>query len=127
MTWALVEPFLEYEPTPRFHGWRGGDGTAFVRVEFHDAEGAMGTRALPPRRDLRDHSPTGFEWGYGGSGPAQLALAIAAFVLEDDAAALACYQWLKAELIAPLDPLAEWYLNIEEVRKFCQLAPARAD
>lgn len=25
---------------------------------------------------VRNHSPTGFEWGYGGSGPAQLALAI---------------------------------------------------
>jgi len=27
-------------------------------------------------RKLRDHSPGGFEWGYGGSGPAQLAVAI---------------------------------------------------
>jgi hypothetical protein len=27
-------------------------------------------------RELRDHSPGGFEWGYGGSGPAQLAVAI---------------------------------------------------
>jgi len=25
---------------------------------------------------LRNHSPDGFNWGYGGSGPAQLALAI---------------------------------------------------
>lgn len=25
---------------------------------------------------VRNHSPTGFSWGYGGSGPAQLALAI---------------------------------------------------
>ena len=25
---------------------------------------------------LRNHSPDGFEWGYGGAGPAQLALAI---------------------------------------------------
>jgi len=25
---------------------------------------------------VRNHSPDGFEWGYGGSGPAQLALAI---------------------------------------------------
>jgi len=30
------------------------------------------------RLDLWNHSPTGFEWGYGGSGPAQLALAILA-------------------------------------------------
>lgn len=25
---------------------------------------------------IRNHSPTGFEWGYGGSGPHQLALAL---------------------------------------------------
>ena len=35
-------------------------------------------RPLNPRLDLWNHSPTGFEWGYGGSGPAQLALAILA-------------------------------------------------
>lgn len=35
-------------------------------------------RRLDPRRSLRliNHSPNGFEWGYGGSGPAQTALAI---------------------------------------------------
>ena len=33
---------------------------------------------LPPRFDLRNHSPDGFEWGYNGSGPSQLALAILA-------------------------------------------------
>jgi hypothetical protein len=31
---------------------------------------------LPTRTEVRSHSPSGFEWGYGGSGPAQLALAI---------------------------------------------------
>jgi hypothetical protein len=31
-------------------------------------------RPLPMRLDLWNHSPTGFEFGYGGSGPAQLAL-----------------------------------------------------
>jgi hypothetical protein len=35
-------------------------------------------RPLPLRLDLWNHSPTGFEFGYGGSGPAQLALAILA-------------------------------------------------
>lgn len=33
-------------------------------------------KKLPLRLDLANHSPTGFEYGYGGSGPAQLALAI---------------------------------------------------
>jgi hypothetical protein len=33
---------------------------------------------LPPRHDLCNHSPDGFEFGYAGSGPAQLALALLA-------------------------------------------------
>jgi len=33
-------------------------------------------RPLDPRNKVRNHSPDGFEWGYAGSGPAQLALAI---------------------------------------------------
>ena len=33
---------------------------------------------LDPRYDLQNHSPTGFAWGYAGSGPSQLALAILA-------------------------------------------------
>lgn len=36
---------------------------------------------LPLRLDLRSHSPAGFAWGYGGSGPAQLALALLAHAL----------------------------------------------
>lgn len=36
------------------------------------------TRELPRRLDLRDISPSGFSWGYGGSGPHQLGLAILA-------------------------------------------------
>ena len=29
-----------------------------------------------PSLKVRNHSPDGFNWGYGGSGPAQLALAV---------------------------------------------------
>lgn len=36
-----------------------------------------GTRLMPARsQKLRNHSPDGFNAGYGGSGPAQLALAV---------------------------------------------------
>jgi Family of unknown function (DUF6166) len=38
-------------------------------------------KRLDPRYDLANHSPDGFEWGYGGSGPAQLAIAILADAL----------------------------------------------
>lgn len=56
---------------------------------------------LAPRNDVRNHSPDGFEWGYGGSGPAQLALAICCELLEGDAArALAVYQDVKWRFIS---------------------------
>ena len=38
------------------------------------------------RNDLWNHSPTGAGWGYGGSGPAQLALGIAAHFLAGEGA-----------------------------------------
>ena len=62
-----------------------------------------GTRLLPPRHDLRNHSPDGFEWGYAGSGPAQLALAICADVLGDDERAQRVYQAFKFRMLTPID------------------------
>jgi len=59
---------------------------------------------LPPRRDLANHSATGFAWGYQGSGPAQLALAILADYLGDDERALALHQVFKSKMIATLVP-----------------------
>ena len=71
-------------------------------------------RGLDPRLDLRTHSPTGFEWGYGGSGPAQLALALAADALGDDEAALGVYQRLKFRLVGRL-PADGWTLTAGEL------------
>ena len=47
---------------------------------------------LDPRFKPRNHSPSGFGWGYGGGSPAQLTLAAGA--LDVDEAALAVYQRL---------------------------------
>lgn len=52
--------------------WKQSDGQSVVRVVGDDGREAP----LNPRFDIRRHSPDGFAWGYGGSGPAQLALAI---------------------------------------------------
>ena len=72
------------------------------------------SKSLDPRFDLRTHSPDGFEWGYGGSGPAQLALALAADVLADDEAALGVYQRLKFRVIGRL-PAEGWTLTADEL------------
>lgn len=62
-------------------------------------EGRHG-RVLDPRLDLRNHSPTGFEWGYSGSGPSQLALALLADVMGDEEIAQRYYQTFKSTFVA---------------------------
>lgn len=64
-------------------------------------EGTALSRPLPLRLDLWNHSPTGFEFGYGGSGPAQLALAILADCCGDELA-IAFHQPFKWAVIARL-------------------------
>ena len=71
---------------------------------------------LKPRYDLRLHSPTGFDWGYGGSGPAQLALALLADHLDDDEEALNLYQRFKWAVVAEL-PWKDWRLTSEQIEQ----------
>ena len=55
-------------------GERDENGVASVFVE-EDVDGRVSRRKL---RQIKRHSPAGFEWGYGGSGPADLANSILA-------------------------------------------------
>ena len=74
---------------------------------------------LNPRLDLHNHSPTGMEWGYCGSGPAQLALAILDDHLSDDAQALNLYQRFKWAVIAEL-PRKRWMLTSADIDQAVQ-------
>jgi len=69
---------------------------------------------LPVQLGLWNHSPTGFEWGYGGSGPAQLALAILADCLGDDDRALQLHQDFKFSVVAAFQR-DRWTLTTAEV------------
>lgn len=96
-----------------YHGWRDGDHDAHVVVLGDD----KGVRALPLRLDLDNHSPTGFNWGYGGSGPAQLALALLADALEDDTLAIVLHQRFKWKYIASIpDTVGGWHMTADEIR-----------
>lgn len=98
-----------------YEGARSNSNGAVVFVRFqHD--GKPHSRTLDPRHDLRNHSPDGFEWGYSGSGPAQLALAICADVLQDDARAQAIYQQFKEREIATIKE-DDWTLLETTVRE----------
>ena len=78
-------------------------------------------RRLNPRLDLYNHSPTGFEWGYGGSGPAQLALAILADHLNDDEAAFNLHQRFKWAVVAAFRPRRGWTLTSGEIDDVLQI------
>lgn len=67
------------------------------------------TESLPPRLDLRNHSPNGFEWGYSGSGPAQLALAMCA-ALVGDRVAERVYQGVKERRVSGIH-CDEWTMS----------------
>ena len=75
------------------------------------------TKPLGAGYDLWNNPPTGFSWGYNGSGPAQLALAILTdyFGAKSGGKALAeaLYEPFKFTVIAVLPD--RWEMNFEEV------------
>jgi hypothetical protein len=70
---------------------------------------------LPLRLDLFNHSPTGFSWGYGGSGPAQLALALLADALADDDRAVRLHQEFKFKVVACWPEGERWWITTEQI------------
>lgn len=84
------------------------------------AEVWVNGKALSPAasQKVRNHSPDGFNWGYGGSGPAQLALALLLDALRQRSAAVRWYQQFKREVVALLP--AEWVMLKSEVELWYQ-------
>src|SRR5260221_3544670 len=89
------------------------------RREDYAADVTVTGRPLNPRHDLWNHSPTGFEWGYGGSGPAQLALALLADHLGNDDQAMEIYQRFKWAVVAKL-PKSGWTLTSAQIDQALQ-------
>lgn len=73
-----------------------------------------GTKISPEQSQVVvNHSPDGFSWGYGGSGPSQLALAILMLYLPVEKAQQA-YQSFKFDIVAHL-PQDDFTLSEEKV------------
>jgi len=94
-------------------GTRFPNGSTIVRVRDVPESGEV-TYPLDPRLDIADHSPTGLEWGYGGSGPAQLALALAADHLGSDDPPFHVIYMLKQEIVRGL-PKDGWIITAQDI------------
>jgi hypothetical protein len=98
-----------------YEGIRRGDcGDVAVSVVMDDS---VIVKRVPLKlyTEIQNHSPTGFEWGYGGSGPAQLALAILCDFTRDAELASELHQSFKADFIATL-PKDEWRISEKEIK-----------
>lgn len=89
-------------PLRIYYGWRLGQKTTADDVVVYfipDMDNDAVPQELPLCLDIANHSPTGFAWGYNGSGPAQLALAILTTMIgSDDAKHL--YHQFKDDFVA---------------------------
>lgn len=66
-----------------------------------------------PSQKLWNHSPDGFNWGYGGSGPAQLALALLYDATGDSDIAVKYHQPFKWAYVAYWKD--DWQITTEEI------------
>lgn len=110
-----------------FHGYGQPEGGGcLVTVDRGAGECVL---PLPPllQGEAR-HSPDGFQWGYGGSGPAELARAILieVFPTDPDVRHPRCYRQFKFDVIARLDrdeftltdaDVLAWRTKFDEGRK----------
>jgi len=70
-----------------------------------------------PSQKLYNYSD-GFNWGYGGSGPAQLALALLLDVTGDKDIALGNHQQFKWAIVAKFED--EWQITTKEIKAWLQ-------
>ena len=113
---------MPYVEPQKFLGKRDADGTARLYLTSGDSEDVI---EISPDRSQKvyNHSPTGFNWGYGGSGPSQLALAMLLVATDDEQVALRHYQDFKWAFVAGMSDT--WTMPVETVNRW--LASKRFD
>ena len=81
-------------------------------------------RPLDPRFDLHIHSPDGFEWDKGDAGPAQLALALLADALQNDARALQLHRHFNRRVVTMLPK--RWTITRSRVLAYVNMIEQQA-
>lgn len=71
-----------------------------------------------PSQAIQNHSPDGFNWGYGGSGPSQCALGILLDATGDRATALRWYHDFEWDFIAKMPREMKWTLDASVIKQW---------
>jgi hypothetical protein len=108
----VVSPAQSQRDTVEYVGFRVDGRAVVLNLSDH--------RRLSPDRslDIVTHSPSGFEWGYAGSGPAQLACGLLLDYYEDEPFVREHYIAFRNRVISQLEcegPAACWHLTGEEI------------
>ena len=122
MKTATADPtakLMASRPAGYFGHRKSGRAQVFRRTRAGSETGPV----LDPQLGVRSHSPTGLEWGYLGSGPAQLSLAILVDYLGDVAQAEDLYQDFKKAVVVNL-PEEEWTLSNQDVAEAIEVIRA---
>ena len=95
-----------------YHGERLGEQTTADDVSVKVSDGDR-SYPLDSALNIRNHSPTGMNWGYWGSGPAQLALAILVDCVGKDIALNHCSEFMRQRVG---DFKSEWSITEIEIK-----------
>jgi hypothetical protein len=92
-----------------------------IKVKGHYASRHVYVDGLPldasESLKMSNHSPSGFNWGYGGSGPAQLALALMLELGFDGKTAFLNYQDFKRKFITTL-PECDFEMTLDATEHY---------
>jgi len=76
-----------------------------------------------PSQQVWNHSPDGFQWGYEGSGPAQLALAVLLDVTGDAELSVRLHQDFKRAFVAHW--AEKWEITTKEIKSWIKAQTKR--
>ena len=99
-----------------------GKKVEYDRIVEIEQNGSVAPLPLEPSLEIADHSPDGFNWGYNGSGAAQLALGILYEVTGDAALARSYYQMFKWDHVSRWGE--RWETAEREVREWLRAVGA---
>ena len=93
-----------------------GKKVEYDRIVEIEQNGSVVPLPLEPSLEIADHSPDGFNWGYDGSGAAQLALGILYEVTGNAELARSYYQMFKWDHVSRWGE--RWEMSEREVRRW---------